>query len=47
MIQQSHSQAYMPRKNIIQKDTCTPNVHCSTTEIAKTWKQAKCPLMDG
>ena len=30
-------------KPIIQKDTCTLNVHGSTIIIARTWKQPKCP----
>ena len=36
-----------PEKNIIQKNTCTP---CSIVElftVGKTWKQPKCPLIDG
>ena len=32
-----------PEKTIIQKDTCTPNVHCSTVYIARTRKQPKYP----
>ena len=35
-----------PEKNIIQKDTCTP-IFIAALFIAKTWKQPKCPSMDG
>ena len=31
------------KKTIVHKDTCNPNIHCSFTTIAKTWKQPKCP----
>ena len=30
MTQQSHYWAYTLRKTTIKKDTCIPNVHCST-----------------
>ena len=30
-------------KTIVQKDTCNANIHCSSTTIAKTWNQPKCP----
>ena len=34
-------------KTIIQKDTCTLIVAAALFTIAKTWKQPKCPMMDG
>ena len=46
MIQQSHSWAYIWKKIIIQKDTCTPTFIAALFTIAKTWKQPKCPLRD-
>ena len=33
-------------KTIVQKDTCTPVFIAALFTIAKTWKQAKCPLTD-
>ena len=36
-----------PDKTIIQKGTCTSIVIAALFTIAKTWKQLKCPLMDG
>ena len=41
MIQQSHSWAYIQRK-----DTCTCMFIATLFTIAKTWKQPKCPLTD-
>ena len=35
-----------PDKTIIQKDTCTPMFIAALFTRAKTWKQAKCPLID-
>jgi len=46
MIQKSHSQAYIPKKNIIQKDTCTPMFIEALLTTAKIWKQSKCPLIE-
>ena len=43
MIQQSHSWAYIQRKNMVQKDTCTPIFTAALFIIAKIWKQSKCP----
>ena len=44
MIQQSHSWAYIYlKKNMVQKDTCTPMFTAVLFTIAKTWKQPKCP----
>ena len=34
-------------KAIIQKDICTAMFTAALFTIAKTWKQAKCPLMSG
>ena len=36
-----------PDKTIIWKDTCTPMFIAAIFTIAKTWKQAKCPLTEG
>ena len=36
-----------PEKTIIQKDTCTPVFTASLFTIARTWKQPKCPSIDG
>ena len=33
-------------KTTIQKDTCTPGFITALFTIAKTWKQAGCPLTD-
>ena len=38
----SHSWEYTQRKNIIQKDTCTPVFFAALFIIARTWKQSKC-----
>ena len=46
MTQQSHNWAYMLRKTIIQKDTCTPVFIAALLLIARTWKQLKCPSID-
>ena len=46
MIQQSHSWAYIQKKTVIQKDTCTPMFIAALFTIARTWKQPKCPLTD-
>ena len=35
-----------PEKTIIQKDTCIPMFIAALPAIARTWKQAKCPLTD-
>ena len=43
MIQQFHSWAYIQKKTIIQKYTCTPIFTAALFTIAKTWKQLKCP----
>ena len=34
-------------KSLIQKNTCTPMFTAALFTIAKTWKQPKCPLLDG
>ena len=34
-------------KAIIRKDICTPMFTAALCTIAKTWKQLKCPLMNG
>ena len=44
MTQQSHYWAYMLRKNIILKDTCTPTFTVELFTITRTWMQPKCPL---
>ena len=36
-----------PDKTIIQKDTCTTMFTAALFTIAKTWKQPKCPRMNG
>ena len=46
MTQQSHSWAYNPEKNIIQKDSHTPIFTAALCTIAKKWKQTKCPSTD-
>ena len=43
MTQQSHYQAYTPRKPEL-KDTCTPMFITALFLIARTWKQPRCPL---
>ena len=44
MTLQSHSWAYIwGKKNMIQKDTCTPMFIAALFTWAKTWKQPKCP----
>ena len=44
MTQQSHSQAYTPRKPKLKK---THVSHCSLLfSIARTWKQPRCPSTD-
>ena len=32
-----------PKKNMTQKDTCTPMFIAALFSIAKTWEQPKCP----
>ena len=32
-----------PEKDIIQKDTCTPEFIAALFTIARTWKQLRCP----
>ena len=46
MILHSHSWAYIWRKNMVQKHTCTPMFIGALFVIAKTWKQPKCPLTE-
>ena len=46
MTQQSHYWVYTLKKNIIQKDTCTPMFIAALFTIARTWKQPKCPTTD-
>ena len=46
MILQSHSWAYIWRKLLIQKDTCTPTFVAVLFTIAKIQKQPKCPSTD-
>ena len=41
MTQQSQYLAL--KKNIIQKDTCTPMFIAALFTIVRTWKQPKCP----
>ena len=36
-----------PEKTIIQKGTYTPMFIAALFIIARSWKQPKCPLMDG
>ena len=36
-----------PEETIIQKDTCTPVFIAALFTIASSWKQPKCPLIDG
>ena len=43
MIQQSQSWAYIQRKTMLRKDTCTLVFIKVLFTIAKTWKQPKCP----
>ena len=40
MIMQSHSRAYIWTK-LIRKDTCTPNVHCSTIHYSQDMEVTK------
>jgi len=40
---QSHFWAYIQKKNMVRKDTCTPMFIAALFTIAKTWKQTKCP----
>ena len=35
-----------PKKNMTQKDTCTPTFIAALYTTAKTWKQPKCPLTE-
>ena len=37
---------FMPEKNILRKDTCTPVFTAALFTKARTRKQLKCPLMD-
>ena len=38
---------YLERtKTLIRKDTCTPMFIAALFTIARSWKQAKCPLTD-
>ena len=46
MTQQSHSQAYPPRKPKLKKDTCIPLFIAALFIIARTWKQSRCSLTD-
>ena len=46
MSQHSPSWAYIQKKVIIQKYTCTPKSTAILFTIAKTWKQPKCPSTD-
>ena len=41
MTQQSHCW-----ETIIERDTCTPVFTAALFTIARTWKQARCPLAD-
>ena len=34
------------KKNMVQKDTCTPVFNAVLSTIAKIWKQPKCPSTD-
>ena len=43
MTLQSHSWAYIQRKKMIRKETCTPLFIAVLLTIAKMWKQPKCP----
>ena len=42
MTQQSQCWAYTLRKPEL-KETCVPNVHCSTVYNSRTWNQSRCP----
>ena len=47
MTQQSHYWANtQKKKNIIQKDTCTPTFTAALFSIARSWKQPQCPWTD-
>ena len=46
MTLQSHSWAYIQRKTMIPKDTCTPMITAALFTIAKTWKPPKYPLTE-
>ena len=46
MTLQYHSWAYIWKKNMIWKDTCTPVFTAALLTTAKTWKQPKCPLTE-
>jgi len=46
MILKSHSWAYIWRKTILRKDTCSSIFIAALFTIAKTWKQPKCPSTD-
>ena len=43
---QSHSWEHVQKKYIIHTDTCTLMFTAALSTIAKTGKQAKCPLRD-
>ena len=40
---QSHSWAYIWKKNMIRKDTCTPTFTAAQITTAKTWTRSKHP----
>ena len=46
MTLQSYFWAYILRKTIIEKDTCTPMFIVALFTIIRTWKQPRCPLKD-
>ena len=46
MIQQFQSRAYICKKTIPWKDSCTPMFIAAKLMIAKTWKQPNCPSRD-
>ena len=44
MILQSHFWAYIQKKTLIRKDTCTSMFTAGLFTIVRTWKQRKCLL---
>ena len=46
MTEQSNYGAYILRKPLTKKDTCTPVFTAALFTIARTWKQPRYPLRD-
>ena len=46
MTLQSDAWAYIWRKNMIRKGTCTPMFIAALFTTAKTWKKPRCPLTE-